>query len=262
MNITHISVSRKGVFQECPQRYKYQYHLKLEREGPEPFYFTYGTIVHKIAEEFVLGKGQVPINEITEAIITGKRPFDEDREGNELFCPRLPLEYQKKLPNHIRVLKRLIDKVGTEGWAEWDFKLDLDGQGRKVVGVLDRLIKRDDNYFIIDYKTTKKGKYQKTAATIGKDLQLRTYARVVQRHFGAKAENIKAALFYVDGGSLVAARFSDADLLAAEQELLTAHKKIKQMKPEESFGNIGWWCKRCDYVQICPYHSITGKGIH
>jgi ATP-dependent helicase/DNAse subunit B len=50
MNIEHISVSRYQVFVECKQKYKYRYHLAIKPDKPEPFYFTYGKIVHKIAE--------------------------------------------------------------------------------------------------------------------------------------------------------------------------------------------------------------------
>ena len=262
MKITHISVSRKGVFEECPQKYKYQYHLKLEPEGPEPFYFTYGTIVHKIAEDYVNAGGEEPIGQIAEAIITGNRPFDQDKEGNELFCPRLPLEYQKKLPNHVTAVQKLVDQMGTDGWAEYRFKLDLDPpNGKHIVGVLDRLIHRGDLWFIIDYKTTKKGRYQKTSRDITDDLQLRTYAWVIQQKFQVPAENIRAALYYVDGTSLVGARFSEESLQRAGQELLEAYNKIVSMPPEQSYGKTGWWCNRCDYRKICPFHSITGQGI-
>ena len=64
-----MSVSRKSVWDECKKKYYYKYHLKLDSEEPEPFYFTYGKIIHKIAEEFVERKGKTTINEITNLVL-------------------------------------------------------------------------------------------------------------------------------------------------------------------------------------------------
>ena len=36
MNITHMSVSRKSVWDECKKKYHFKYHLKVESEEPEP----------------------------------------------------------------------------------------------------------------------------------------------------------------------------------------------------------------------------------
>ncbi|MFX5760977.1 PD-(D/E)XK nuclease family protein, partial [Acinetobacter baumannii] len=79
---------------------------------------------------------------------------------------------------------------------------------------------------IIDYKTTKKGMWRKDTNTIRKDLQLRCYGRVVQREFGAKAENIMAALYYLEGGNLVATKFTEQSLASSEKELLDAYNQI------------------------------------
>ena len=63
MDINHISVSRKGCFDLCQQQYKFKYHLKVETDVEEPFYFTYGKIVHRIAEKYVDYKGKKEIGE-------------------------------------------------------------------------------------------------------------------------------------------------------------------------------------------------------
>jgi len=39
MNIEHISVSRAKTYKQCPQHYKYHYHLKLSSPVEEPFFF-------------------------------------------------------------------------------------------------------------------------------------------------------------------------------------------------------------------------------
>jgi RecB family exonuclease len=128
-----------------------------------------------------------------------------------------------------------------------------------ITGFLDRLIIRGDKYFILDYKTTKKGRWRKNKYTIRGDLQMRAYARVVQRNFGAKPENIRAALYYVEGGDLVATAFNDAMLIEAERELLQAYNDIKQADPDKVYGRTGDHCSRCDYVRMCPFYSLTAR---
>ena len=76
MNINHISVSRKKTYDRCAQQYKYRYHLKVPIEQ-EQIYFTYGKIVHKIAEEYVRRKGESTIGEVSTEVLRGKILLEE-----------------------------------------------------------------------------------------------------------------------------------------------------------------------------------------
>lgn len=258
MKINHISVSRKGVYGECEQRYKYQYHLGMSREGPEEFYFTYGKMVHKVAELYVNNNGKLLLEEISRDILKGKTAIDEDKEGNEVFMPRLPLEYKRRLPAELKALEHFLKQTGTTGHTEYFFKYDLDPPNKRyAVGFIDRIIVSKGQYFIVDYKTTKKGPWRKTSRTIVEDLQLRTYAKVVQNNFGVSAENIRAALLYVQGGDLIGAKFSQESLDQAQKELLKAHREIESKDPDDTWGNVGRHCRRCDFRTICPFYKIV-----
>lgn len=253
MEIEHISPSRKQCFDECHQKYKFKYHLKMIPEGPQPVYFSYGKTVHKIAEEYVKGQGKIPIEEIVKDVLTGNILIEEG-----VAAPPLEGDYKSKFPNHIRNIKEITDKIGFDGELEYKFKYDLDPpNNRFVTGFIDRLIIRGDKYFILDYKTTKKGYWRKNSVTIKKDIQLRCYGRVIQKVFGAKAENIRAALYYLEGGDLVSVRFNEEMLESAEQELLTSYKTIEEMNPDEVYAWVGDKCKRCDYRKVCPFYSLT-----
>jgi CRISPR/Cas system-associated exonuclease Cas4 (RecB family) len=257
MNITHISVSRYSVWDLCQQQYKYKYHLKMEAKDEEPFYFVYGTIIHKIAQEYVSARGERLISEVANDVLTGVIEYEEGKKA-----PKLPPEYKKKLPEHLNAIKRLTEKTGYEGELEYHFRYDLDPpNGRHVIGFIDRLIRQGDKFWILDYKTTKQGWWRKGPSDIVNDLQLRCYARVVQRNFGAKAENIKAALYYLEGQELVGACFTEESLEQAEQELLQAYIQIQQTKPEHAKGNVGPHCKRCDYNNICPWY-MGDDAVH
>ena len=249
----HISVSRKQCWDECQAKYKFRYHLKVPVEGPIQPYFVYGKLVHKIAEVYVLEQGQRPIDDIAHDCLHG---IIEVEKGHP--PPVLEKDYRKKLPEHLRNIKQLTDRIGYDGKLEWPFHYDLQPPDQHfITGFIDRVIIRGDKYFILDYKTTKKGFWRKNQNTIRNDLQLRCYARVVQKEFGAKAENIRAALYYLDGGDLIATKFSEESLEAAETELHDAFKEITNTDPDSVYGRVGDQCRRCDYRKICPFYSLT-----
>jgi ATP-dependent exoDNAse (exonuclease V) beta subunit len=248
-----MSVSRKTLWDECEKKYYYKYHLNLKPEEEEPFYFTYGKIIHKIAEEYVNEKGNKNLSEVTKLVVEGKISL-EKREKEEVFAPKIPLEYKLRMSDHLRQLEKITNQIGFDGKLEWDFKYDLDPPNNKfVIGFIDRLVERKNNYFILDYKTTKRGKFRKDSKSIKSDLQLRTYARIVQKQFNVPAENISAALFYLEGGNLVSCKFSQKSLEEAEEILLNCYNEIENKKPEEAWGNVGSHCPRCEYSKICPF---------
>lgn len=253
MKIPYISVSRLQTYQVCPQQYKYKYHLELAPMGEEPIYFAYGSIIHRIAEEYILNKGEIGINEIANDVLSGKIELGDGKK-----VPKLPTEYKNKIPEHIRAIKKISDQIGYEGFTEYEFLMDLDPPNKKQVkGFIDRLVQKDDKFWILDYKTTKKGMWRKNAKTISNDLQLRTYARVIQREFGAAAHNIKTGLYYLEGAELVGACFTEQSLENVENELIKYYDEIKNTEPNTVLGHVGQHCSRCDWRKVCPFYSVT-----
>jgi CRISPR/Cas system-associated exonuclease Cas4 (RecB family) len=256
MEIEHISVSRQKCFETCGQQYKFKYHLKMPSPKPEPFYFAYGKVVHKIAEHYVDQKGEIPIGDIMSDVVRGKIPV----EGEKL-CPPIPDDYKKKLIKHVRAIQNLTDRIGCDGIVEHPFLYALDESKKKCVkGFIDRLIIKKDasgirRAFILDYKTTKKGKFRVNGETVKTDLQLRAYARIVQKEFGIDPVNIKAALYYLEGENLIAAQYSEESLEDVERQLLRAFNTIEKSDPDKVWGKVGWHCQRCDYEQICPFYK-------
>jgi len=255
MHIEHLSISRRGVYHDCNAKYKFQYHLQLPRDLgiDEPIYFIYGKIIHTIAEEFVLRNGKSTLNAIAKEVLSGKLEVEEG-----VKAPKLPAEYQSKLPDHLRSLKKLNDKIGVDGTVEYEFLHDLEPPNKKFLkGFIDRIIVRNGKYFLIDYKTTKKGRFRKNRATITQDMQLKAYAAVVRRNFNVKAEDIRAALYYLDGGELFATTFTEASLDKAEAELLQTYNQIAAHDPNNIVPNVGEHCRRCDYRLSCPFVKLT-----
>ena len=256
MNIEHISVSRMSVWEECQQKYKFHYHLKVPLQGEEPFYFVYGKVIHKIAEEYVRRGDPNLFAEVVSDVLAGRVEIEPNK-----FAPKvIPRDYSRRMVGHLKHLKNLTTSIG--GWdnpgsTEYKFRYDLNPPHENfATGFIDRIICRDDKFFIIDYKTTKPGSYRKNERTILKDLQLRMYAKVIQKEYGAKAENIRACLYYLEGGNMIGATYSQASLDAAEDQMREAYRQIEGTNPASVQGKVGEHCRRCDFRKICPTYSI------
>lgn len=249
MNIEHISVSRAKTYKDCKYVYKLKYHLKTPIPGPEQFHFTYGKIIHKIAEVYVGEKASRSLGEVSTDVLRGKIEYEEGKKA-----PILPPDYKKRMTGHLKSLQNITERAGTDGKLEYKFRYDLDPPNEKfVTGFIDRLIIKDNHAWIIDYKTTKKGKWRETKESIIHDPQLRCYARVVNREFGVPAENIMCALCYLEGGDLLAAKYTQQSLEKVEKDLLDMYNEIQAADPDKVWGNVGEHCNRCDYKTLCPF---------
>lgn len=249
MIIEHISISRNQLWEQCEVAYKYKYHEKIP-VAEEPVYFLYGKIVHKIIEEYTRARGQTDINVLAKDIITGKIELD----GSTEKASNLSYDYRTKLPGHLRSFMKLTEQIGVDGDVEWKFEYDLKPPEKKLLtGVIDRCIRKGNKFFVIDYKTTKKGPWRKNRDTIKTDLQLQCYSKVVQRTFGAKAEDIKCALYFLEGAELLPVQFSQSVLDTVDSRLLQVYEEIEGRHPDFARANVGPHCQRCDYKKICPY---------
>lgn len=250
MDIEHISFSRKGVWDECQLKYKYKYHLKLPSEFPEPAHFGYGKTVHKVAEEFVKARGLRTVESIANDVLNGVILLEKDKKA-----PSLSGNYKEKFPKHIRYIVELTNRIGFDGEVEWKFDYNP-FEDCIITGFIDRLIIRKDKYYIIDYKTTKEGYWQKNSNTVKKDLQLALYAKIVQHFFNAKAENIQAALVYLEGSKYVSTKFTQDILDEAENQLVQTYLDIKKTEPDQAQGRLGNHCRFCDWKLRCPLYSL------
>jgi CRISPR/Cas system-associated exonuclease Cas4 (RecB family) len=146
---------------------------------------------------------------------------------------------------------------------ERKFRFDLDPPNEKfATGFIDRLFIKGDKAFIIDYKTTKRGPFRETTETVKRDLQLRCYSRVVQKEFGIEAGNIFAALYYLEGGDFIGAKYTEQSLINVEAELLNAYNQIAESNPDRVVGKIGPHCKRCEYNVICPFYRSSTPSVN
>jgi ATP-dependent exoDNAse (exonuclease V) beta subunit len=253
MNINHISISREGVYHTCPQKYKYQYHLQQISTEPTPIYFTFGKLLHRIIEEYTKSEGSKDIHLIKKSILSGELELEPGKK-----CPELDVSYLHKLTIHLANFMKLSDKIGFGGEVEYPFYIDLDVPNKRMLkGFIDRVILKDGNAFILDYKTTKASYWRKNPSTITKDLQLQCYCWVIMNHFKIAPKNIKAALYYLEDGLLVPACFGENTLSKVPERLVKVYKEIENANPDHVVGNVGNHCKFCDWRSKCPFYSLT-----
>jgi CRISPR/Cas system-associated exonuclease Cas4 (RecB family) len=258
MNIEHISVSRSKSYKQCAYYYKLKYHDKIPNPGEEQFYFTYGKIIHKIAECHVLENGKRPLNEVAEDVFKGRIEIEDGK-----IAPPLPVEYRKRVPMHMRAIESLNKQIGCDGITEYKFRYDLESPKKKfVTGFIDRIIVRGDKAWIIDYKTTKKGPFRENRQTIRYDPQLRIYCRVIQKEFGIEAKNIKAALYYLEDAELLSSSYDQDSLETIERELLEIYDRITAHGPDDASGSVGQHCQRCEYKDMCPFFRNKSRAKH
>ena len=249
MNITAISVSRKSVWDQCTQLYRYKYHLKIPPPGEEPFYFTYGKLVHKISEEFVSRKGKTALGKVALLVLEGKIPIDE-KNGKPVFAPSLPAAYKKRLPGHIDAIAKITKQLGTSGIVEYEFLYDLDPPNKKFVrGFIDRIIKKKDNYFILDYKTSKKKEKSEN------NLQMALYSEAILRDAvpGINGNPGNASLHFLRYGDdpLSSHNFSEDDLEISREKIREVANGIRTGSFETKKSDYN--CQYCDYKDfICP----------
>ena len=257
MDIDYLSVSRKQCWDTCELQYKYKYHLKLISEKPQQIFFTYGQVIHKAAELFVGSKGSKNIDYFIKEILTGNISLDRFKPANKIY---LPPPYFDKISKHIRNLSKITEFLGFDGETEFEFQHDLNPPNNLILkGYIDRLLKKNDKFFVIDYKTTKPGPFRKDKNTIKKDLQMQSYSLVVRDKFNIEGQKIVLALFYLDDGKMISVSFDDKTLDECKKTLLNTFETIKNKDPEHARPNVGNHCRFCDYSDICPYYKKSKK---
>lgn len=249
MLINHISISRKTTWETCQKSYYYKYDQNLLPEGPEPFHFIFGKLVHFIAEQHTKNQGKINLTEIKNEVLEGNLQI----EGKK--APKIDNETSARLTKHINNYLRLANDLGYNGYTEWEFNYDLDAPNKRFVkGFIDRLIVTKDKAIIVDYKTTKPGKWRKDSNNITQDMQLACYCWVVMKEFNLPADKIFASLYYLEDAKLVPVRFSEKTLLSIPEVLLKVYKDIENTQGDNAKGTVGSHCYWCAYKNICPFY--------
>ena len=115
---------------------------------------------------------------------------------------------------------------------------------------MDRLAKKDDTYYVIDYKTNSKLKTQEEADN---DKQLAMYSLWARNEF--KTDNVKLVWHMLAFDEEVISERTSEQLKQLESEIISKIKEIESCR--EFPRSVSKLCDYCIYQSICP--SFTNQ---
>jgi len=259
-----LSVTSFKTYLNCPYRFYLEKEKKyptkeLQREMPA---YEYGNVVHKALELFGISKfsNSKVFSEIQKYL---KMIVDTEIEKRFGGNPHTAVLLQKdSIINRLNIFaKRQTERVEL-GWeiidTEKKFEIKLDNY--KITGKIDRIDKKHNQKYIIDYKTgpiksnelhtihydKKKEKW--------KDLQLPLYAYWGQKEFDETLPEVGYFSISKNSKNINLLKY-DLDEIILEDAIKTAKKIFRKInsKDKDNFKRTDNLdnCKYCNYKKLC-----------
>ncbi len=244
-----FSPSSINTYLKCPRQYLYNYILDLSAKDGNPDSVSYGSAVHSACEfavNFAIKNSCYPTKE--EFINSFKRELDnqpmsslQQRNIHEERGEKALSEYYVQLYN--TPVKNL---YATEK------KIELEIDGVKFKGIIDRIDKNDDGTFTIyDYKTGS-AKNEKSICEGGDHEDYYNQIGLYKYYFEKQTgKTVKETTFifpdeFTDNFTLV---LTDENCIEIDQKFKTAISDIKSYKFNPMSSKKS--CKWCQYKDFC-----------
>ncbi len=245
------SHSRIEMFNQCKLKYKFRY---IDREQPlfeKTIEAFMGSLVHLVLEKLYKDLKYAKINTLEELLKFYDDYWNENwNEDIYLVKDGLDAEnYREMGRKYIKnYYKRYypFDEFETIG-LEMEVNIDLNGDNKYVlVGYIDRLAKRDDVIYIIDYKTSNT---LPTNDKIEMDRQLALYSIAVSRMYPF-AKKIILRWHYLAFDQVLETNKSAKDIDKVKKEII---KDIDIIERESNFdASESVLCEWCEFQHLCP----------
>jgi len=121
-----------------------------------------------------------------------------------------------------------------------------------LCGVIDRVDEGEGGLTVTDYKSGRKMTLEQAES----DWQLSIYAYAVERIFGERVDGVR--LRYLKDGSSQTSVRGEEDFRQLTQQVLP-HVTLKVERGEFE-PSPGYWCRWCDYRELCAIESSTQSG--
>ena len=207
-----ISPAMLKIFEECPQKYKFMYVDKISLPQNK-YFFEKGKKIHAIASYYIKG---FDVSKLENALNETERKIWNYLKSTEYFKYEfLKSEYQLNM------------KI-TEYW---------------IGGRLDALVKDENNYYILDYKTGEIPKnpefdYQTMIYLLCADKKIKNYDSLSFVYLDLK-NNSEYKIQFTDE---LKAMYQEKLSKTLKQLVLTANYKQKMLQDNKC---------NCDYCKIC-----------
>ena len=233
-----ISPSAMAALEACPQKYLFSYAWRL-RGGPAAA-MSFGSVMHNTIKYFIgeLKSGNaLPIEEVA-------RKFELEWTSAGFEDDYQEQEYKKEGLVELRAFHAsMINSPPNVIAQEKEFDLPLENNVI-LKGRIDQVNRTGDGREeIIDYKTGKLG----DAAKARKNVQLSAYALAAREFFDWNPA--KLTFYYLQSNEGVSTTRDEKQLKKLRADIQEAAADIRG---GEFPAKLGFSCKFCDYVSICP----------
>jgi DNA helicase-2/ATP-dependent DNA helicase PcrA len=243
LTLNHVSYTQIDVYQTCPLKYKYQYILQVPIRPHHAF--SYGTTIHNTLHQF----HQFEIKGLNPDLDVLLHIYETNFHGIGYESEQHRLKRYEKgksaLKKYFQTYKNQF--LGKPFALEKSFNLQIDGV--KIIGRIDRIDKLENGFELVDYKTGS----VKDQKTVNKDNQLTLYAMASQALFNEIPD--KLSLYFIDDGKKVETVRNQKDIESTNTLIAYTINQIKSGKFEPK-ANLQI-CKYCPYNQICPFAKLS-----
>ena len=237
------SYSRINAFNTCPYMWYLTYIRNFKGEGNA--YSSTGTFSHSILERYA--KGKLYIWDLLDEFVN-----NYDKEVPYKFPPNKYVDLGEKNYNSgVEYFTNFegFDEIGEIIDAEIKVTTDLEDWDVKYqfTGFIDLLLKKDDEYIVLDHKSKGKFKSKKEQSEYAR--QLYVYAKYVKEKYGKFPKTLIFNMF--NAGELIKIPFNKTDYEEAINWCVDTINKIKEeIKFDKNVNNF--FCDNlCNHRKIC-----------
>ena len=247
--MTIYSHSKLGAFQQCKQKYKFNYIDKIKLESKDTIETFLGGLVHKALEKLYKDLKYQKLNTKEELLTFFKECWNKEWNDKILIVKEYPKENYfdmgiKFISDYYEHYKPF-NNLTTLG-IETAYRLELD-DGNQYHVKMDRLsCDKDGNYYVCDYKTNKDLKAQ---GELDEDRQLAMYSLWVKENF-KDCKSVKLVWYFLAFDKEMVSERNEEQLLQLKNDVQDIIKKIENCKDfPTTVSNL---CDWCGYKTICP----------
>lgn len=255
ISLPSFTVTQLATFDQCPLRYKYLYLFNLppdpglEREKEEEMIeeSTFGTVIHKTLEEYILSRKEG--KEWKESKLMSK--FRSLAKAHGIGDREIQNIYEKEAkPILLKFLYNSENRIGKIVRVEEPFHLFI--EGCEIRGIIDRIDRPSgQGYHIIDYKTNRQKNEEPYV------LPMMLYKWGAEKVLGYSPVE-KLSLYWLRHNQLVTIKIEKDMERDLEKKIKAIIKKIR----EEDFEPVAKSkrCEFCDYKLVCEIKSSSPQG--
>jgi len=264
--MTIYSHSRLSCFEQCPQKYKFQYVDRVKAESAETVEAFLGTRVHEVLEKLYRDLQYQKENSLDDLLNFLREEWHKNWNDDIIIVKK---EYTDK--NYLKMAEKYIADYynryypfnqGRTIALEERILVDLDDFGEyRLHGYIDRLTEVEDGYYEIhDYKTYSRLPLREY---IENDRQLALYMIGVKNNY-PDVKDIHLVWHFLAFNKEVDSTRSDEELENLKKETIELIDKIEN---EENFEpKPSYLCEWCEYKSICRqwahFYSLESKSVN